>query len=266
METVTFSRPRIIEDADWIELCKKRVARKKTAKKNLKHEYLCRDFIICAECGIKLAVRPKHSKRHYKTGVLVELNEPIFYYACSRKKKVSGFQCSGGHYHHAPIVDDLIWRKVKQYILKPELLKAIEKSADHSKPVNINGLQEQTKHIEEKQKTLEVELARARSLVVKGLFSETDFTEEKNKIETERKQLEKAQQALQFEIQSFLDAQKKYETLDLSKIIEKYRERIEVLDFDERQALTKTLIKSVVISKDGGMHLSFRHVGGVAEV
>lgn len=121
--------PQILTDEIWDELQEKRTARRKWAKYNQVHDYLCKDLLTCKTCGIALAARPKYTNRVLRSGKRVSY-DPILYYVCARKHKYDGFRCPENKCHAVVTVDNLVWTSFESIVSNPKNLKAILKKCE----------------------------------------------------------------------------------------------------------------------------------------
>lgn len=251
--------PRVLEDEDWALLQNKRSSRRRWAKRNQKHDYLCKDILVCSECGVPLAARPRYIERYVRSRNEIVKFDPFLYYTCARKQKVSGFRCSSGKHHSVPIIDALIWESFSEVIKNPDNLKTLF-MANESNETRLKRKLEIEKIVVrhqldlEKQKELRM---RSNRLFATGKINEDDFIAQIKEIESYQNDLESELKKARKEVEALSknpdmsNLIKDISMIDLSK----------QLSFDERRDLLKNLVSKVIITKEGQISILLK--GGV---
>lgn len=171
------SVPRILSDEDWNILSLKRNQRRKWAKRNVQHEYLCKDILVCSVCSIPSSSRPKDTERFLKREKRLVRYPPTLYYTCARKQKTNGFRCSANKCHSVSFIDNLVWEKIVEVIKNPRFvtdkLNAATATADYA--IKFARLSEAMLHLKQDLKKLS---STAESLAIslgKGLIFPESF-------------------------------------------------------------------------------------------
>lgn len=253
--------PRILSEEDWQLLHSARKGRRNWAIHNLKYDYLCKDILVCAECGIPLAARPRQIKKYVRSrGEAVTFD--FFYYTCARKPKVTNFRCSSGKHHKVEIIDDLVWKSFVSVIQKPERLKALfEAGADNE------GRLKRREELERISSQHEAELnelknrrVRANRLLASDAIGEDDFSVQMREIKSRQLHLEKEVQAVIKELRALMRLP------DVSGIVDEIS-KVNLLNadgasFETRKTLLKSLVSSIRITNDGEISVILK--GGIS--
>lgn len=248
-KTYRIEVPRVLSDEDWDQLQAKRSSRRKWAKRNQKHDYLCKDLLVCMECGIPLAARPRYIERYIRSRNEVVKFDPFLYYTCARKQKVSGFRCSSGKHHSVPIIDALVWDSLASMIRNPEGVIALF-AAGESNDARLKRRSEIEKAVVRYQAEIDSFANRrkvANRLLASGVITEEDFKEQIGEINSQRKQSELDIANAQREIAALSQLP------DMSDVIEKITtlNLTELTTFEQRRALMQSLLSKIQISNDG---------------
>lgn len=250
--------PRIIDDVDWELFLKKRQSRRKLSKKNLKHEYLCKDLLICAECGVPLSARPKDSsKTSKKTGITTEY-PTILYYTCARKVKISGFRCAASKCHPVEVIDSLVWDQAKRILLEPTLLSKIQESVRKFQPSTVQQLNKQIQSTNIRLENLKHEKTRAVKFLISGTLTEEDYSNLVAENKIQEFELNHAVEKLKAEVLERIQLQNS--TANLDQIVTKFASRADELNFEQRREVVVALINSVEIMLDGQMNVFFKSI------
>lgn len=253
------SVPRVLSDEDWETLQSKRSRRRKWAVRNQKHDYLCKDILICAECGVPLAARPRYITRYVRSRKEVVELPPFLYYTCARKPKVSGFRCKSGKHHSVPVIDSLVWDSFSSVIQNPRSLKELL-AASESNDARLKRRLEIEKVIVLYQAELEGLTNRRKvtnRLLASGVTTEEDFTEQIAEINSRRKSLESDLRNARQEVVALSRlpdmsiAIAEIASLNLS----------DTLKFDQRRSLMLSLISKIQINNDGAISIILK--GGI---
>jgi len=252
---IILNLPRILPDEIWPELRQKRASRQNRSRRNVRHEYLIRNILICDECGIPMAARPKWSEKKDGTA------KPILYYVCTRKKKIDGYQCGARRCHSSPAVDALVFSEIRSVVLSEKTLAAFQTSETSLVPTPSISEFEWSLHEQQKQlKGLKEERARAATNLSKDLLSEEDFLIEKRRIEEESKNTSKIIDKLERKIKTLRVANEKSPEIDLKALRKEIAPKIDRLSFDQRKEVASTLIHQVRIKASGEIEILLRPI------
>lgn len=240
--------PPVLSDDEWELLQSKRRARRKWAIHNLKHEYLCKDLITCAECDTPLSARPRRIEKY-----IVSRGESatfdFFYYTCARKPKFERTRCKSGKHHKTSTIDELVWNSFVSVVQNPERLKALftEGESSEARDRRKAELGKIIPQYEAELKELENRRKRANRLLVAGTIEETDFAQQLQELKTLRSHLEGELRSAKEDIRGLLKGP------DLSGPIAKIA-KLNLSDdnvpFEKRRALVKDLVSKIVINND----------------
>lgn len=256
--------PRILDDADWDILCQKRFSRRKLSLKNQKHEYLCKDLLVCTECGVPLAARPKYPKKTSKKSGLQAEYKAIHYYTCARKQKISGFRCTASKCHPVEIIDSLVWDQVKSILLAPELLVKIQTSATKHQPSTIEQLNKQIKAMSGKIESLSAEKVRAMKFLIGGTIEESDYSILVAENNTQATELVLSVEKMRKEV--VLRLQSQSTVSDLKMLFSKFTSAVDNLSYEEQREVICTLITSIEIKADGSLSVFYKSINSNLDI
>lgn len=247
-ETLSINVPRVLTNKDWELLQSKRRARRKWVVHNLKHDYLCKDLLICADCGIPLAARPRRINKYIRSrDEIVTLD--FFYYTCARKPKVSHRRCNSGKHHKCEIIDELVWNSFISVIQNPDNLMALSTSGASSdaREKRKSEIEKIIPRYEAELKELDNRRSRANRLFANGRIEEHDYLDQLQELKTLKIQLET-------EIRSAKrEARELSQGPDLSGAITKLAKldlSAENLPFERRRNLLRDLVSKILITND----------------
>ena len=251
--------PPVLSDEEWDHLQSKRSRRRKWAVRNQKHDYLCKDILVCSECGIPLAARPRYITRYVRSRKEVVELPPFLYYTCARKPKVSGFRCKSGKHHSVPLIDSLVWDSFSSIIQDPESIKELL-AASESNDVRMNRRAEIEKVIAQYQAELDDLASRrkiANRLLASGVTTEDDFTEQLSEINSHRKHLESELRNARQETRALSRLP------DMSGIVDEIAnlKLSDALTFEQRRSLMLSLVSKIQITNDGALTVILK--GGI---
>ena len=251
--------PRLISDEDWDLVIKKRTSRAIKSKRNTIHDYLVRDVLVCNECGSPMSARPKWpKKRFYEAGGELP---PSLYYVCKRRVRSDGSRCKATKCHAAPKLDANVFEEIKKYILGPKIVQVIDQSQrSFDPPESIQEYENALMTLAKKILTLDEENKRNNTNLNKGILSDTEYLDEKNRITKERKDIEKSQVTLTRKINGIKSACEHQPIVDFEKVKKQFSKRIESLSFEEKKTLVTTLVHQVRISPDRSIKLLLRPI------
>jgi site-specific DNA recombinase len=251
----------IVTVNDWNDLQAGLSLRKKNSPRNLKKEYLLRGLLTCTECGIEMRPRAKHKTYTRADGSIVHYR-PVLYYQCHRTKHTDGRRCSVKNYHRAPDLDAAVWDQIKQILLDPSTVTKLRHAANAPLEVepSASDLVGEMARVREQAAALEAEDRRLVQLVVKGLLSEADFKNERERIATENTRLKK----LIRKIEAQELAQRKREVgmppIELEKLSARFAGRLDQLAFKERRLVTELIMQRAHVSPDSKLRISLKAI------
>jgi hypothetical protein len=180
--------PRIIDDATF-EAAQATIKRnRRTAKRNLKYNYLIGKRVVCA-CGLRMHGARKVNRQ----------GRVYFYYRCPASR--GGKQYTYGHkcrapYFRADHVDAAIWAHIQEYRETPKKLWAGAKKRQAEREKEDAPLRERLTVIKDLIAENQKQLERLLDLYLSGDFPREMLTERKNRLEMTIEALEREQVTL----------------------------------------------------------------------
>lgn len=240
----------ILDEETWQELQSKRKARRKWAKHNQTHDYLCKDLLVCKGCGVALAARPKYTMRTLRSGEIKNYGS-ILYYVCARKTKHSGFRCPENKCHSVPTVDDLVWDSFISVVSSPKNLKTILKKCE------VDGATEQRREKIEKTieqvttfaKKYEAKIMETRTLWIEESIDKETFTAVDYDCKAKIKDAQVQIAHLKRELRSIRPDATAEELVSLMKGIDFTQE----LSFEQKRAALTAMVQKIEINNKGAI-------------
>jgi DNA repair exonuclease SbcCD ATPase subunit len=259
---VVLDLPVILSDEIWTELHRKRESRQNKSKRNLRYEYLVKDYLACDQCGTTMSARGKWGKREdgsFRGSVTL-------YYCCPRREHVNGFQCEARRCHPAPRIDTLVFDHLRDVLTAPATLEALQKSDQQLiAPPSLSQFEWSLSEQEKRLRGLEEERETAETKLVKKLLSDAGFSKQTARIDRETKTCEKLIRELKKKIENIQEAMREAPPVDLEPIRQKLLPRLAQLNFDEKRQLVATLVHQIKISPTGEMKVLLRPIIGTSE-
>ncbi|QDK36397.1 hypothetical protein DOE51_01670 [Bdellovibrio sp. NC01] len=250
--------PRILSDEDWENLCFKRNQRRKWARRNVQHEYLCKDLLVCSACGIPLAARPKDTERFLKREKRLVHYPPTLYYTCARKQKTSGFRCSANKCHSSKVIDALVWNEIVRLLTEPEFLPSRANNLEQE-----DQIQKRKESLSSAKTGLSNDLTRLKEIsknlarrLGKGLLSEEQFLIANSENLQEQKRITEYLHSAEEELKSFNDSNEK---IDFNVLIESIKNQLPLSNFEDRRNVLKSLVSCIRIEPCGQITLLLKH-------
>lgn len=240
--------PQILTDEIWEELQEKRTSRRKWAKYNQVHDYLCKDLLICKTCGIALAARPKYTNRVLRSGKRVSY-EPILYYVCARKQKHDGFRCPENKCHAVVAVDNLVWNSFVSVISNPKNLKAVLKkcSVDGTSEKRREKIEGAIASVERIVETYQGKINETHTMWVENEIAKDAYTRTLKLCEDKIVDAEVQIRTLRAELRNIRPEATTNELLDLLKSVDFTRQ----LSFEQRRDALKCVVSKIEITASG---------------
>ncbi|MCL6612375.1 MAG: recombinase family protein [Peptococcaceae bacterium] len=228
--------PSIIDDATWLRAQDKiKEARRLWAGKG-KHDYLLSGIITCADCGCTM------------TGI----------YALWWRKRARRYSCHKGYQGAkqtgclprkmilAEYVEDAVWNQVKEWLKDPDALL----SEAYSSMPQMDEYRKELVRIEK----LLAEVEKGRESVLDALASGLFELDAKIKgkladLKRRRERLEQRRKELLFLLNGTAGAEARVDELKI--LANEILDRIDELEFDEKKALVRALVASVLVSGRG---------------
>ncbi len=255
----TIKVPRVLSDEDWNLLQLKRNRRRKWATRNQKHDYLCKDLLVCKECNIRLAARPKYVERFVKALGEMITYPPTLYYTCARKRKVSGFRCSSNKCHPVATIDDIVWNSFAKMIQSPGSLKSLFASSESrtNRAIRKAELEKVVAMYIAEIKGLESSRKRSNRLLAVGTIEESDFSQQIEEIKARQNYLEKEVISTKMEIRSLSSHP------DISSALSAILKMDLSVDltFDQQRDLLKSVVSRISITNEGEITIVLK--GGI---
>jgi hypothetical protein len=248
--------PRIISDDDWQALQAKRRGRRKWATRNIKHDYLCKDILICDECGVPLAARPKYVTRYVRYRGEVITYEPTLYYTCARKKKVNGFRCSSNKCHNVGVIDGIVWQSFLNTLQNKKTLQALLATTETSDSRAQRRKEYESMILQQKSvlRQMDKHRERANRLLVHGAIEEVDFNQQIQEIKSRKEQIETEIYKLEGEIRALAKNPLVESVIDTLLAVDFST----ATDFDQRRNLLHSLASKVSIKSNGEIEILLR--------
>lgn len=238
----------ILDDATWEELQSKRTGRRKWAKHNQVHDYLCKDLLVCKGCGVALAARPKYTIRTLRSGEVKNYGS-ILYYVCARKQKHDGFRCSENKCHTVGIVDDIVWGSFVSIVSNPKNLKAVLKKCevDGSSEQRRAKIEETIGQVTEFIQKYEAKITDTRTLYIEDKISDDVFAATSNDCKAKIKDFQAQIVRLKRELRSIRPDATVDELLSLMKDVDFTK----ALSFDQKRAALIATVRKIEINSKG---------------
>ena len=235
-ERIAISIPALI-DREVFERSQGRHERNQQfSPRNLHEEHwLLRLLLRCGRCGLKCHCVADKRRPHMP---------PSYYYRCGPPRLPGKPTCRPNHVRTQPL-DSLVWEQVRRHLLDPKLLVLAQKKDPKSPMLDSSLLSSQIENDQRRLTRVGEERRRILDAYQCGFLDKQEFEDRASavgrRIETLRKELK----ALEEENQSQSEGH---------KIIERIRgfssaltQRLDTMNFWERQALVRTVIEEVVL-------------------
>lgn len=197
--------------------------------KPTQHKYLLNKGILrCGKCG----------KGYYPSK---RKNLKYSYYKCATQGKYD--YCKNGQVP-MPLLEDFVWNR---FFKGDELLVLLKENLDKGHDTKKLGeLKADRKKLENKLTKLANEKKQARTALVKEIFDEDEFKEEKNRIENEVENIQLEISRLNEELFQFDKAEERLQTV--GEDINELRKLKDKVPFNTQKELIKKYIKKITIN------------------
>lgn len=197
--------------------------KKFSKRNNSKHHYLVGGLVYCT-CEQARTGDPANGSRYYRC------NDRLNNACGTRKCFERGI--------NAPVLDDLVWKHIKQCLQHPELVyQQAKRWQDKPSPVDdqIQALKLRLSKLDEKH-------GRFIKLYGDGDLSEQDYRNEKYELDNQR-------EAIVSEISALEDEKANMPSLPLEEMVSGVVELVEELDFETKRQIIRTVVKKIVATK-----------------
>lgn len=216
--------PRIIKPEQFKEVQDRLAKNKRARSNNKKHDYLVAGLVDC-ECGQARTGDPANGSLYYRCND--RLNHPLGTRVCFEKSV------------NATVLDDLVWRNIKQLISQPELVYEQAKKWQR-------GASRHTKRLErlyEQLKTVVDKESRLAQAYADGIMREDVYRKKYEEVSDMRNSLMKEKRVLEKDITNS-------PVVPLEKLVDGVIKLVEDLDFAERRHIIQQVVDKVVATKE----------------
>ena len=232
--------PAIVSEHMW-ELAQARLKERMIgSSKNKKYNYLLSNLLYCRECkskmqGITYTYKDKPSHAYYKCN--------------GRTFKLLGLDCKMPSVKKKPI-EALVWEKIREIVTNPELIKASLTDFESS------GVEEDLADIAQRLDKKELERERLISAYRKGIIEMEDLEQEMAVLNSEISALGERGKELEEMLAASSVEERVMETLydELAAM----QERIKNCSFENRQEITKLIVRKVWLDREGNVEIQAR--------
>jgi site-specific DNA recombinase len=229
--------PALVEVQEQREVKERLSHNKMLSPRNLRHDYLLRNLVVCGQCGLRM-----NCERQIRCHHLYE----YFYYACERKPPEDTGRperCTAKRIR-ASELDAVVWKALCEWLKQPQmLLKEVE--TWHLSHQNSLAAQHETARLEGVCQHLQGQIDRLVDAYQQGAI-------EVDELKARRQRLQASLQATRARAQA-LEAQQADGvrlvrlSTDLEAFAAAIRDGLEALDFAGRQRLVRLLIERIVV-------------------
>ncbi|MBU0641215.1 MAG: recombinase family protein [Planctomycetes bacterium] len=207
--------------------------------RNLHEEHwLLRRLLRCGRCGRKSSCvadrRPPH-------------RPPAHYYRC-RQPRVPGQPCCRPNHVRAQPLDALVWEEVRKHLLHPEFLLRAQTLRLESTSPDASFLSTQVDHAKQRLARVRAERRRLLDAYQAGFVDKKDFEERAGIVARRVDTLEKELDALEEEHRHATEDHQLLERI--STFAASITQRLDQMDFHQRQALVRAVLEEVVLCDD----------------
>ena len=244
-----FHEPYItMDDYNEIENLIGQIEQERTDRLKLREEIraempdVFRGKVFCADCGRQMSYARGSHHRGYK-------DITFQYYRCRYSKQYA--KCSNKKIHQSYlkiVVMDQIRVLIRAICDKAKLLEEVKRS--YGKPGKINPIDRNLSRLAEKERLIEEKTMRAYEDYACKLLDEDDYLAVKEKLHTEKKEIELKQEELRRKSSELKQSIRQYE--ELAGRLESF---LNATEFDE--GLVKELVEQILVSEDGSVEIIF---------
>jgi DNA invertase Pin-like site-specific DNA recombinase len=247
---IEMNYPALVLQADWEEMEAARRLRAKFYGKNIQHDYLVKDLIVCGACDARMQSASSFVSRFVKHEA-AQKKYRSFSYKCTNRKPNAASPCSSKNNHKSQSVDEAVWRKVKEYILDPEFILLNEKTVREDVRINnvLSQLESELKAINFEAAQIAGQEQRMLLLLARATITEEQFRNFSSQSNQDAQRFRRAKQKVMANIDSKKKLLRNIDRVDVEKIRSTYKLRLESLSFDERRSLTLRVVRRVVLSE-----------------
>ncbi|QLY24903.1 recombinase family protein [Bdellovibrio sp. KM01] len=248
-EAIAIEIPPIVSSEEWALAKQARLGRACVTPRHAVQEYLLQGHAYCGSCGAKMGVRARHNDFYKSSTKSIEKNVAK-YYVCQSKQTAGRVACDHRKHHGSDAVDKLVWERIEMY-LKTDVIDRIhqKKKSTELLQSEINQLKADLQFLHVDYKKLDIERNNFVSLLGRGVLSEEDWMTQKNRLEVEKKKLDKAvkqvQECIRIQQKKVVAAHERINPLDKVKTFV-----CEDMSFENKKSIVYALLERVVIYPD----------------
>ena len=232
-EWIAISIPSLIEQEMFERSQARHGPNQQFSPRNLHQErWLLRRLVRCEKCGLKCAC--------------VALRTPaVAYYRCEKQERVIGRQrCRPNHVRAEPL-DELVWQEIRRHLLEPELLVRAQTALTQSESLDQSFLSMQLENTRKRLTQVKAERRRVLDVYQSGFIDKNEFETRATQVTGRLTQLQADLESLERENKHLSASQSLSRRLcDFTSAI---TDRLDTMNFHERQLLVRTILEEVVI-------------------
>jgi site-specific DNA recombinase len=238
-EWIAISIPPLIEREVFERSQARHGPNRQFSPRNLHEEqWLLRRLLRCGECGLKCSCVADRRRPHMP---------PAYYYRCGPPRVPGQPRCRPNHVRAQPL-DALVWEEVRNHLLHPELLIRAQTTALESTSPDASFLSRQIDSAKKRHVQVNAERRRLLDAYQGGFLEKEEFEDRAQAVARRIEALEKELQALQEEHRHATEGNRLLERIhQFASVI---TQRLEEMNFQERQALVRAVLEEVVLCGD----------------
>ena len=238
-EWIELSIPPLI-DRDLFERSQARHGpNRQFSPRNLHEEHwLLRRLLRCGRCGLKSCCVADRRRPHMP---------PAHYYRCRQPRIPGQPRCRPSHVRAQPL-DALVWEEVRKHLLHPEFLLHAQTQMLESTAPDASFLSTQIENAKKRLARVRAERRRLLDAYQAGFIDKKEFEERAGTVARRIDTLEKELDALEEEHRHATEEHQLLERINTFTSV--ITQRLDEMDFPQRQALVRTVLEEVVLCGD----------------
>ncbi len=232
-EWIAISIPSVIEHEMFERSQARHGPNQQFSPRNLHQErWLLRRLVRCGKCGLKCScVAPR--------------TPAVAYYRCEKQERVLGRQRCRPNHIRAEALDALVWQEIRRHLLAPELLVKAQTSLTQSESLDQSFLSLQRDNTRKRLTRVKAERRRLLDVYQSGFIEKDEFESRAAQVAARVTQLQADLESLERESKHVSASQSLSKRLrDFASAI---TDRLDTMNFHERQLLVRTVLEEVVI-------------------